>query len=278
MRTTEIDIKSNGELGQIDINRYMPECYIIVLRDNSSDRIPLFGRQYYDYADFTLLCRTPHSTAGKSDELIITCCSWILAFAPSFLPTCLSPYDTCPSSFLSYRPDEALHLSVREHSILIRYMNGICREVRHSSDKFSRTLLSKHIQCLLCQIARFYERQFITREIGNKRPLRQYETFLNRYIINRKLQTYGLPSVKSCADCVKLSPEYFCDLLKCETGKSPTEYIELKRIDTAKKKLLECKEPINKIAEELGYPSTNSFCRLFKKLTGYTPEKYRSLC
>lgn len=39
MRTTEIDIKSNGELGQIDINRYMPECYIIVLRDNSSDRI-----------------------------------------------------------------------------------------------------------------------------------------------------------------------------------------------------------------------------------------------
>ena len=78
-----------------------------------------------------------------------------------------------------------------------------------------------------------------------------------------------------CADQLNLSPNYFGDLVKKETGKTTLEYIQLKVIDLAKEKLLSPQLSVSEIAYELGFKYPQHFTRLFKQHVGYSPKDYR---
>ena len=81
---------------------------------------------------------------------------------------------------------------------------------------------------------RFYERQFITRNSANKDALTKFEQLLDEYFQDQLPIQNGLPSVKYFADKVYLSPNYFGDMVKKETGKPPKEHIQNKVIELAK--------------------------------------------
>ena len=85
----------------------------------------------------------------------------------------------------------------------------------------------------------------------------------------------GLPSVKYFADKVCLSPNYFGDLIKKETGKTAQEYIQCRIIELAKERILEGSQTVSQIAYELGFQYPQHFSRLFKKHVGYTPNEYK---
>ena len=84
---------------------------------------------------------------------------------------------------------------------------------------------------LLNHCVRFYDRQFVTRENVNKDILTRFEALLRDYFTSDKPQRFGLPSVAWCADRLHLSPNYFGDLIKKETGKSAQEYVQLTTIE-----------------------------------------------
>jgi AraC-like DNA-binding protein len=86
-----------------------------------------------------------------------------------------------------------------------------------------------------------------------------------------------LPSVSYCAEQLNLSPNYFGDLVKKETGKTAQEYIQLKLMDIAKEKIFDNKKSISEIAYELGFKYPQHFTRLFKHHIGYSPSEYRAL-
>ena len=78
-----------------------------------------------------------------------------------------------------------------------------------------------------------------------------------------------------CAEQLNLSPNYFGDLIKKETGKTAMEYIQLKVIDIAKQNILSTDKPIRDIAYDLGFKYPQHFTRLFKQHVGFSPRKYR---
>ena len=82
---------------------------------------------------------------------------------------------------------------------------------------------------------------------------------------------------KYFADKICLSPNYFGDLVKKETGKSPQEYIQNKIIDLAKERIMGSEMTVNQIAYELGFQYPQHFTRIFKKKVGCTPSEYRKL-
>lgn len=84
-----------------------------------------------------------------------------------------------------------------------------------------------------------------------------------------------MPDPKILSEELGLSPAYFEDLLKFETGKTLEEYFQLKRLETAKRMLLQkdCMPTI--IAKQLGYPSVQYFSLILKKITGFSPSEYR---
>ena len=144
-------------------------------------------------------------------------------------------------------------------------------------DKHSKTLVGSYIELFLNYCVRFYERQFITREHIHKDVLAAFEQTLNEYLLSAKPRTSGLPSVGYCAEQLHLSPKYFGDVIKKETGKSAQEFIQLKLIGIAKEKIFDTSKSISEVAYTLGFKYPSHFTRMFKQHVGYSPNEYRML-
>lgn len=67
------------------------------------------------------------------------------------------------------------------------------------------------------------------------------------------------------------------NISKKNFGCGITEYVALCRIAAAKRMLEGSDMPVSDIAEAVGYYDVNYFIRIFKKHTGMTPKKYRSV-
>ena len=178
--------------------------------------------------------------------------------------------------FFQYSSNEALHMSERERAIYLDCIEKIKEEINHPLDKFSRKLICRNIELLLDYCMRFYDRQFITRELENSSVMATFEQALNDYFQNRETSFMnGLPSVKYFADKCCLSSNYFGDLVKKETGKTPLEFIQQKIIGIAKEELHSSDVTITEVAYRLGFQSSQHFNRYFKRNTGMTPTEFR---
>ncbi|WP_168120822.1 response regulator transcription factor [Paenibacillus sp. HB172176] len=72
------------------------------------------------------------------------------------------------------------------------------------------------------------------------------------------------------------SPAYLSQVFRKETGMPFTDYLTGKRIQAAKKLLLETDESVNDIALKLNYTNAQNFIRSFKRELGMTPGAFRS--
>ncbi len=70
---------------------------------------------------------------------------------------------------------------------------------------------------------------------------------------------------------------YFSYLFKKETGKTLTEYIQMVRIEAAKKLLVEKERNVSEVAELVGYGDIKFFTKQFKKALGVSPNEYRKM-
>jgi AraC-like DNA-binding protein len=138
-------------------------------------------------------------------------------------------------------------------------------------------LFVSNIDLFLNYCVRFYDRQFITRDHVHKDVLAGFEGLLNAYFHSDKPQTLGLPTVSYCAGELHLSPKYFGDLVKKETGKSAQELIQYKIIAVAKERVLNVNKSISEVAYEIGFKYPAHFTRLFKQHVGQSPNEYRLL-
>lgn len=234
-----------------------------------------YGKTVYDFDDETVVSFAPGQTVGihrledgPAPEAIG------LLFHPDFLHRTSLGQRMKQYSFFSYASNEALHLSTEERIILQDYMEKIARELQHPVDRFSKSLIVSNIEVLLNYCMRFYERQFITREELNNDVLVRFEHMLNEYWDSGMAKLHGLPTVKYFADKICLSPNYFGDLVKTETGKTAQEYIQLKIIEVAKSALLDANLSTKQVADMLGFQYPQHFLRFFKKQLGCTPKEF----
>lgn len=237
-----------------------------------------YGRSHYDYHEGSLIFIAPGQVLGVQPNIdLFAPKGWALLFHPDLIiGTPLSKHIQ-DYSFFSYNVNEALHLSDKEKSIVTDCFKKIDDELDQSIDRHSKKLIASNIELLLNYCIRFYDRQFITRDNVNKGILERFEALLNGYFDSDKPYRQGLPSVAYCAEALRLSPNYFGDLIKKETGKSALEYIQAKVIDVAKTKLFDLDKSASEIAYELGFKYPQHFTRLFKQKAGLTPNDYRKL-
>ena len=90
-------------------------------------------------------------------------------------------------------------------------------------------------------------------------------------------ETHGNILLSECADRLNLNQNYIWKVLKMERGKGFTEYAEKRKIEEAKKLLLEKNLSVQDIAVTLGYANAQNFIRFFSKATGITPGKFRKM-
>ena len=83
-------------------------------------------------------------------------------------------------------------------------------------------------------------------------------------------------SLDDCADQIGTNPFFLSKSFKQVTGKNFIDYLTELRMDKAKELLRESEMKINTVAEQVGYRHSY-FNRIFKKLEGMTPTRYREL-
>ncbi|MCB1229319.1 MAG: helix-turn-helix domain-containing protein [Verrucomicrobiae bacterium] len=74
---------------------------------------------------------------------------------------------------------------------------------------------------------------------------------------------------------VCVSPYYFCKIFKQATGMTLTEYVNRRRIERAKRKLLIPHARVTEVAYDVGYQSLSQFNRSFLKYVGMSPTQFR---
>jgi AraC-like DNA-binding protein len=266
----------NKATSSVDLIRFNYGIYALYLKLEKACDIK-YGRQTYDYQEGTIVCFAPGQTAETNpttDKVQVNAHG--ILFHPDLLRGTSLGKNIKKYTFFSYEVNEALHLSEEERSIVMDCLKIIRMELEHGVDKHSKTLLVNHIELLLNYCMRFYERQFITRGKTNRDVLTRFENLLDEYFESTLAEQDGLPTVKYFADKLCLSSNYFGDMFKKETGKSPQEYIQEKVIELAKERISGTADTVSQIAYSLGFQYPQHFCRLFKKRVGYTPSEYRA--
>jgi len=237
----------------------------------------VYGRQVFDHKEGTLHCTAPEQVitfdrkkeAGSSE-------GWGLYFHPELIRNTALGKKMNEYSFFSYAENEALHLSEQEKQTLLSILKQMENEYNTNIDHHSHDLIISNIELLLNYCRRFYGRQFITRTNQNKDVIVRFEEFIIDYFNSYKLKNNGIPTVKYCAEAMNLSPNYFSDLLKSQTGKNTQEHIHYYLLEKAKNLLVSSDKSINEIAYELGFEYPQNFSKLFKKKLGVSPTIYRT--
>lgn len=248
--------------------------YSIFLKDVECGNLK-YGRNYYDYQKGTLVFLAPNQIFSIENRRPYQPQGWTLMFHPDLLRGTTLGHSMQNYTFFSYKVHEALHLSEQERKIVLECFHNIKLELNHDIDNHSQKLIVSNIELFLNYCTRFYERQFITRKHINNDLLSKFEDLLCTYFKSDLPQSSGLPTVRYCADKLNLSPNYFGDLIKKETGKSPREYIQLQLIEVAKEKMFDKSKSVSQIAYELGFEYPQYFSRIFKKCVGITPTEYK---
>lgn len=235
-----------------------------------------YGRQPYDYQEGTVTSFAPGQVVTfHKDPNVTSLDVHGLIFHPDIIHGTSLGKDIRRYSFFSYNSTEALHLSDDEKALFKDCLEKIRMEITRPVDKHSKRLIAMNIELLLDYCMRFYDRQFITRSQANQGILVRFSDLLDEYFQSGQAEAEGLPTVKYFADKVCLSPNYFGDLIKKESGKTAQEHIQNKIIDIAKDRMLGSDKTVSQIAYELGFQYSQHFSRLFKKITGSTPMEYR---
>ncbi|TDO22490.1 helix-turn-helix domain-containing protein [Pedobacter duraquae] len=269
---TVIDV---SKVKQLSPGTYNFNLYCIYLKELKCGAL-LYGRSQYDYEEGTFLAIGPGQVIGIPEAAIVPePKGWALLFHPDFLKGNPLESHILNYSFFSYEINEALHVSKMERQVVSGCFHKIQHELRHDLDKHSRKLITANIELLLSYCARFYDRQFISRDYLNNTIIQKFDRLLHDYFFSDRPKEAGLPTVAYCAAELRLSANYFGDLIKKETGKTAQELIHNKIIELAKERVLDPGVNISDVAYTLGFKYPQHFTRLFKENAGVTPMEYR---
>ena len=270
-------------IGMVDLDKsdliqrckFRIDFYAIIIKDSRCGDLR-YGLNYYDYEEGTIVFFGPGQIGASEPEG-----EWhqpygkALIFHPDLLHGTHLAKHIHEYSFFGYDSYEALHVSEKERALVDLCFANVETEIQQNIDKHSKQIIVANLELLLKYCSRFYDRQFITREVVHHDLLTQFENRLNTYIFGEKLGIDGLPSVAYFAEKLNVSANYFGDLVKKETGKTALEFIHLKLMEAAKTKVLDPSKSISEISYELGFKYPQHFTRLFKQKVGVSPLEYR---
>ncbi len=82
-------------------------------------------------------------------------------------------------------------------------------------------------------------------------------------------------TIDELAFLFKTNRATLCREFKRETGKTLVAFVNGKKIEKAKEKILSSEKTFTQIAEEMNFESIHYFTRFFKKMTGESPKDFR---
>ena len=252
------------------LNNY--DVYGIFIGDETLEELT-YGLTTYDLHRHALMCVAPGQIGGKADtgEEIQTK-GWALLFDPELIHGTDLEHRMPSYTYFSYNTNEALLMTAEQRLTIVNLLDTLRKELP-DADGQTPYIIVAYLQLILEYIARYYAGQLSSQVQSSSDLLTRFENLLKRYYEEGQQLTYGLPSVKYCAQELFLSPNYFGDLIKQMTDDTAGNIIRRFVMQQAQK-LLISGVGITSTAEQLGFEYPQHFTRMFKKHFGVSPSQY----
>ena len=252
------------------LNNY--DVYGIFIGDETLEELT-YGLTTYDLHRHALMCVAPGQIGGKADtgEEIQTK-GWALLFDPELIHGTDLEHRMPSYTYFSYNTNEALLMTAEQRLTIVNLLETLRKELP-DTDGQTPYIIVAYLQLILEYIARYYAGQLSSQVQSSSDLLTRFENLLKRYYEEGQQLTYGLPSVKYCAQELFLSPNYFGDLIKQMTDDTAGNIIRRFVMQQAQK-LLISGVGITSTAEQLGFEYPQHFTRMFKKHFGVSPSQY----
>lgn len=166
-----------------------------------------------------------------------------------------------------------LNLTLNEQKYVSHLLNKIAAEIKNSNSG-SRI----YVMCSLTELLIFAKRKFDSLEqsfVNDSSVVsstHQKVADVAAYISKNHTTSCSLTSL---ADQFFINKSYLSRIFKETTGYTITEYINISRIQAAKKLLTHGELTISEVATAVGYGNLTYFERMFNKVTETSPLKYR---
>ena len=252
------------------LNNY--DVYGIFIGDETLEELT-YGLTTYDLHRHALMCVAPGQIGGKADtgEEIQTK-GWALLFDPELIHGTDLEHRMPSYTYFSYNTNEALLMTAEQRLTIVNLLETLRKELP-DTDGQTPYIIVAYLQLILEYIARYYAGQLSSQVQSSSDLLTRFENLLKRYYEEGQQLTYGLPTVKYCAQELFLSPNYFGDLIKQMTDDTAGNIIRRFVMQQAQK-LLISGVSITSTAEQLGFEYPQHFTRMFKKHFGVSPSQY----
>lgn len=259
------------ELPPIRHCRALWGVYGLFLLDDDSERLG-YGSGTYDYSVGSIVCVSPSQIGGVADDgTTFRRKGWALLFGPE--PFHGTDYEKKlrRMEFFHYHVNKALAISTSEQQDCETLFRMLWQELVEAKRK---VVTVKLIELILAYCSSFFNRQYSI-ESGAKcnHIVCRLEHLLDDYYTTGEQFSKGLPTVRFCADCLCVAPNYLGDLIRQETGDSANHFIGRNVIRRAKNLLMSGKS-VTETAYALGFDCPSHLSRLFNRLEGRTPSVY----
>ncbi|RFM34061.1 helix-turn-helix domain-containing protein [Chitinophaga silvisoli] len=267
----------NNVEGQLNLHQlpdpHVLHFYKISYKSKLSGKMG-YGQGYYDFDEGGLMFAAPNQVLSMPEDPQDHA-GYTLLIHPDFLLGFPLSRKIKQYGFFSYQVAEALFLSDKEREVILSLFKIMEEELTSRIDDFSQTVVIAQIELLLSYAERFYKRQFITRKAVNSELLARLEQMMDEYFNSGTSMENGIPSVQYFADRLNLSASYLSDMLRSLTGQNAQQLIHHKLIEKAKEMLSTSELSVAEVAFQLGFEYPQSFSRLFKTKTDFSPLAFR---
>lgn len=178
--------------------------------------------------------------------------------------------------FQSYTP--GIRLQKSEAELITDVMQKMDEEYSHPTP-YDKPIIKSYLNSLLALCIRFFDRHtkdsMLNRQASSlsERFKQTVHHKVSALVLNLSDQSIGVSEV---ADELAITAKHLSETIKKDLGVTPTDYINQSLVDEAQKLLTTTDLQVKEIAYQLGFNDASYFNRLFKKVSGLSPAKYRS--
>lgn len=175
----------------------------------------------------------------------------------------------CAADYVDLINDDGLRRIDLSNHLNFRQTFEQLRSLENSTDTYAGLYLSDILGHLLSQIIILSHNSYHQ----NSRP--EHKAGIEQAISYIR-QNYNQPiTIDELAQISRLSKFYFIKIFRQFTGDTPYHFLNLTRINQAKRMLLETNWSVNVIASEVGFSDVKNFIYAFKQATHTTPLQFR---
>lgn len=175
-----------------------------------------------------------------------------------------------PKALDGHLRDFQLHLQPHELDFL-DHLHHLIYIHTHEGGHGSQTTLH-----LLSAYLWYIDNVWNQREEAHQQTLTREQRLFSRFIQLVNEHVYKHRHIDFYASHLFISPRYMSTLVKKVSGKAAKEWIDNAIITLIKIELKHTDKQVRQISDDMDFANPSFFCKFFKRITGLTPQDYRS--